>query len=98
MHIVHLRVCNVCGIMLIRGGEKLPQISEAKKRANKKWNDANMTERYDRLNILVPKGRKAAIQAASDAAGQSLNGFVTTAIDERIERLGGSQTVQEVKT
>ena len=48
---------------------------------------------YDRLAITVPKGRKDAIQAAASAQGESLNGFVTTAIDERIERLDGSRGV-----
>ncbi len=43
---------------------------------------------YDRLYPFVPKGRKAEIQAAADAVGESLNDFICKAIDERMERLG----------
>lgn len=45
-------------------------------------------EKYDRLYPFVPKGRKAEIQAAADAAGESLNDFICKAIDERMERMG----------
>ena len=41
-------------------------ISEAKKKANKKWNDENMKDRYDRIQIVVPKGQKGIIQAAAE--------------------------------
>ena len=41
---------------------------------------------YDEIKVRVPKGRKDEIQAQATANGESLNGFVTTAIDERIER------------
>ena len=61
-------------------------ISEAKKRANKKWNDANMSVKYDRANILLPKGRKAEIQAHAAAQDESLSGFVNRAINETVER------------
>jgi len=64
----------------------MAEISEAKKRANKKWNDANMKERYDRIQLVVQKGRKAIIQAYAEARGESLNGFVNRAIDEAMER------------
>ena len=66
-------------------------ISEAKKASNKKWNDANMKERYDRIQLVVPKGQKETIQARASSQGESVNAFVTTAIDERIARLDGSQ-------
>lgn len=60
-------------------------ISEAQKKATMKY----MKNNYDRLEIKVPKGRKEAIQAAAQAQNESLNSFVTTAIDERMARLGG---------
>lgn len=41
---------------------------------------------YDRIGIVVPKGCKTVIQAAALEAGQSLNGYITQAIDERMER------------
>jgi len=43
---------------------------------------------YDQLPIRVPKGHKSIIQAAADSAGESLNGYVVKAVNERIERDG----------
>jgi len=51
-------------------------MTEAKRRANKKWNDANMTTKYDRISVLVPKGRKQAIEAHAKSNGESVNGMV----------------------
>lgn len=39
---------------------------------------------YDRIEIKVPKGRKAVIKAAATVAGQSVNEFISQAIDERM--------------
>jgi predicted HicB family RNase H-like nuclease len=41
---------------------------------------------YDRLNIVVPKGRKSQLQDYAQSRGESLNGFVNRAIDETIGR------------
>ena len=41
---------------------------------------------YDRIEIKVPKGRKAVIKAAATAAGQSVNEFIAKSIDERMEK------------
>lgn len=46
---------------------------------------------YDRIEIKVPKGKKAVIKAAATAAGQSVNEFIAKAIDERMERDGDSE-------
>ena len=46
---------------------------------------------YDRLYPFVPKGRKAEIQAAADALGESMNDFIVKAIDERMERILGAE-------
>lgn len=61
-------------------------LSDARKRANKKWNDENMKERYDRIQVVVPKGKKEIIQAHAAAQGESVNGFINKAIDEKLER------------
>ena len=45
-----------------------------------------MKNNYDEIKIRVPKGRKDEIQAHASAGGESLNGYVTRAVDERIER------------
>ena len=57
--------------------------SDARIRANNRYNEKT----YDRINIAVPKGRKQTIQDVAISQGESLNGFVNTAIDERMSRL-----------
>lgn len=39
---------------------------------------------YDRIEIKVPKGRKAVIVEAATAAGQSVTEFISQAIDEKM--------------
>ena len=55
--------------------------SEAQKRATKKWNDAHLQERYDRIQLVVPKGKKDIIKAKADEQGESVNAFINRAID-----------------
>ena len=57
--------------------EKKP-LSEARKRANKKWNDENMAKKYDRIQLVVPKGRKSDVEAFAKKQGESVNGLVNT--------------------
>ena len=45
-----------------------------------------MQKVYDRLNVLVPKGRRDEIKAAAAASGESMNQYIVTAIDQRMER------------
>lgn len=40
---------------------------------------------YDRLQIIVKKGKKAEIQAAAEKQGESLNVYVTEAVRRRME-------------
>ena len=47
-----------------------------------KWNKEN----YDRIAIIVPKGKKYQIKAAADARGESVNSYINKAVDERMER------------
>jgi len=63
-------------------GDILSPISEARKKANAKYN----AKTYDRLEITVKKGRKAELKAYADKRGESLNGFVNRAIVETMER------------
>lgn len=51
------------------------------------WSRAYNAKSYDRLYPFVPKGRKAEIQAAAEAEGETLNEFIVKAINERIDRL-----------
>ena len=41
-----------------------------------KYNNSFNAKTYDRLNIVVPKGQKAIIQAYAKAQGKSLNAYV----------------------
>lgn len=61
-------------------------ISEAKKKANKKWNDTNMKERYDRIQLVVLKGQREIIKAHAEKQGESVNAFIGRAIEETMER------------
>jgi uncharacterized protein (DUF1778 family) len=40
--------------------------------------------KYERLSITIPKGQKAAVQAAADKESESINGFVNKAILSRM--------------
>ncbi len=61
-------------------------ISEARKRANKKWNDAHAKERYDRIQIVVPIGEKTVFQTAAESAGESLSAYIAQSVRDRIAR------------
>lgn len=53
---------------------------KASTRAKNKYNSAN----YDRLAIVVPKGRKATVEAYATAQGQSVNGLVNDLLRDRL--------------
>jgi predicted ABC-type ATPase len=55
---------------------------KASTKAKNKYNARN----YDNLHIVVPKGRKPEIQAVAEAAGDSLNKYVTNAINESMRK------------
>ena len=64
-------------------------VSKAQQRAVNKYMAAN----YDRINLTVPKGKKDTIQAHAEAQGQSVNGYINAAIDEKMAREAvGSRT------
>ena len=46
-----------------------------------------MKTNYDEIKTRIPKGRKDVVKAAAAAQGESLNGFISAAIDERMARL-----------
>ena len=46
------------------------------------FNKAN----YDRVEVNMPKGKKAVITGVAKAAGQSVSEYINQAIDERMER------------
>lgn len=60
-------------------------MSEARKRANKKWNDANMKIKYDRISFFVPAGNHEVIKKAAETAGISVNSYIQQAILEKLK-------------
>lgn len=47
-----------------------------------KW----ISEKLDRVNLTMPKGKKEIVQDHSLAVGMSLNAYINQAIDEKMER------------
>ena len=62
--------------------EKKNTYTEAQKRAIAKYH----AEKVEDIKIRVPKGRKEYYKSAADSAGQSLNQFIISAMDEKIDR------------
>ncbi len=46
-------------------------------------NDYNR-QKYDRINLTMPKGKKERVRIAAAAAGQSVNEFINAAIDKTL--------------
>lgn len=57
------------------------KVSEAQRKATDKY-----LEKFDEIRIRVPAGRKAEIKAYAEKLGQSMNSFVTNAIDEAMKQ------------
>lgn len=56
-------------------------ISEARKRANRKYNE----KAYDRIALTVKKGEKDRLKAHAEQQGETLNGFINRAIENQIQ-------------
>lgn len=61
--------------------ERKTKNSKARIEANHRYNQ----KAYDQLTIIVKKGQKAHIKEVAESKGESLNQYVNTAIDRRIE-------------
>jgi predicted HicB family RNase H-like nuclease len=57
-------------------------MSKAHIKASRKYNE----KAYDRIELKVPKGKKAKLQIHAGKRDESLNGFVNRAIEETVER------------
>lgn len=57
-------------------------VSKAQQKATNKY----ITKRYDRINLILPKGKKDEIQTAAQAAGKSVNAFISEAIEEKLKK------------
>ncbi len=61
-------------------------VSQAQKKATE-----NYLKKQEEIKIRVKKGRKDEIKAAAEKQGKSLNGYIVTAIDEKIARDGAGE-------
>lgn len=52
-------------------------------------------EKLDEIKLRVPKGRKDEIKAHAEQRGESLNGFITRAIEETISSDSKGGTAHE---
>lgn len=57
------------------------KVSAAQRKATDKY-----LEKFDEIRVRTPKGQKEAIKAHAAAQGESVNGFITRAIHNQIER------------
>ena len=58
----------------------MAKASKAKIAANNRYT----SKAYDRLNIVIPKGKKEAVEAYASSKGQSVNGLVNELIRENM--------------
>lgn len=65
-------------------------VSEARRRANEKYNAKN----YEEIKVRVSKGKKEKIQSRASSAGQSVNSFINSAIDEKMNQATGAAPQQ----
>jgi len=65
-------------------------ISEARKRANQKY-----INKQGEIKVRVSKEYKADIQAHAEAHGESVNGFITRAIQEAMERDNAAEATKD---
>lgn len=65
----------------ILGGEKMA-ISEAQKRAVAKYNAKN----YDKICVRIKKGQRDILKAHADKQGESLNGWIVSAIKAKLKQ------------
>ena len=57
-------------------------VSKAQQKAVNKY----VREKYDKLLLTMPKGRKDIIKAHAEARSESVNAFINRAIESQIER------------
>ena len=56
-------------------------LTDAQRRANEKWNKANMKDRYDRIQLVVLKGQRDVIKARAAGLGLSVNQYILGLVD-----------------
>ncbi len=62
---------------------------DGKKKFDKvRYNNTYNKTAYDRVNLMLPKGKKDVIHAHADSRGESVNAFINRAIDRLLEEEG----------
>ena len=56
--------------------------SKAQQKATNKY----INKAYDRVNLTLPKGKKEEIKSHAEGRSESVNGFISRAIDCQMER------------
>lgn len=57
----------------------------ADKEKEKQYKKEFYNKQYDRIALVVPKGKKEEYKAAAEANGESLNGYINRLISEDIQ-------------
>lgn len=57
--------------------------TEAKKNANRKWDEANK-DRYARVSLVLPADMKPVIQMRAEQDGTSVNAWIIEAIKDKL--------------
>lgn len=57
-------------------------LSEARKRANEKYN----AKAYEQILVRVPKGKKQKIQEYAESRNETTNGFINRVVDEAMKQ------------
>ena len=58
----------------------MPRYTDAQKEATARYNKKN----YDRINVIVTKGKRQVIKAYAASQGKSLNRFICDAIEAQM--------------
>lgn len=65
-------------------------LSEARKKANKKWSDNNL----EKVQFYAPNGFNAKIQAQADKKGLSKAGYMKKLVEDDIEKDGEKNAIK----
>ena len=55
-------------------------------KASTKAQNKYIAKAYDRVNLVLPKGQEDIIKAHAESQGESVNGFISRAIENQMER------------
>ena len=62
-------------------------MAEEKQKFNQvAYNNAFNAKKYDRVTVMLPKGKQPLVKGHAARRGESTNAFINRAIDETIER------------